>query len=270
MPTTYYDTLHGEIIAEYTDGVQLDYLKDALGSVTAWVDQNCNIVATARYKPFGDILVSTGTLGRFTWVGTLGYRTTGLGVANFYVRARHYASQQGLWNTVDPLWPKEAAYGYANESPVSLIDPSGRGCIFCNFVKLNPSNPFGCEKYERCERWRKPRTGPNWKDNTANLIWCVQCLGKHKIEDRAAAAGRGDKQMHCIAGCLAAILCDTPCPDNIGWLKELSDCAFGGTFGIDDAVATDDGWDIGRRYADNSRSLNIDILCKQQCAKTGW
>ncbi len=125
MPVTNYDTLHGEIIAEYTDGVQLDYLKDALGSVTAWVDQNCNIVATARYKPFGDILVSTGTLGRFTWVGTLGYRTTGLTWADKYVRARHYGSKQGQWTTVDPLWPKQEGYIYADASPGSRIDPTG-------------------------------------------------------------------------------------------------------------------------------------------------
>ncbi len=125
MPVTNYDTLHGEIIAEYTDGVQLDYLKDALGSVTAWVDQNCNIVATARYKPFGDILVSTGTLGRFTWVGTLGYRATGLGVANYYVRSRHYANQQGLWNTVDPLWPETSAYIVSSANITTVADPSG-------------------------------------------------------------------------------------------------------------------------------------------------
>ncbi len=125
MPVTNYDTLHGEIIAEYTDGVQLDYLKDALGSVTAWIDQNCNIVATARYKPFGDILVSTGTLGRFTWVGTLGYRSSGLTWADKYVRARHYGSRQGQWTTVDPIWPKERAYGYVNGNPMSRVDPSG-------------------------------------------------------------------------------------------------------------------------------------------------
>ncbi len=125
MPVTNYDTLHGEIIAEYTNGVQLDYLKDALGSVTAWVDQNCNIVATARYKPFGDILVSTGTLGRFTWVGTLGYRSSGLTWADKYVRARHYGSKQGQWTTVDPLWPTEQAFGYARGQSTSTSDQSG-------------------------------------------------------------------------------------------------------------------------------------------------
>ncbi len=125
MPVTNYDTLHGEIIAEYTDGVQLDYLKDALGSVTAWVDQNCNIVATARYKPFGDILVSTGTLGRFTWVGTLGYRSSGLTWADKYVRARHYGSKQDQWTTVDPLWPSEMPYGYVSGNPSTMSDPSG-------------------------------------------------------------------------------------------------------------------------------------------------
>lgn len=132
MPVTNYDTVNGEIIAEYTNGVQLNYLKDALGSVTAWVDQSCTIVASARYKPYGDILVSSGSLGRFTWVGTLGYRTTGLSVANYYVRARLYAAQQGFWNTVDPLWPRERAYDYAPANPVSNTDQSGLFSWICN------------------------------------------------------------------------------------------------------------------------------------------
>ena len=34
MAVTNFDTINGRIVSEYTNGVQLDYLTDALGSVT--------------------------------------------------------------------------------------------------------------------------------------------------------------------------------------------------------------------------------------------
>ena len=76
MKTSYY-TVNGEIIGESSNGVRLDYLTDALGSVTAKVDQTGAVVSTARYKPYGDLL--SGTSYKFGWVGTQGYRKTATG-----------------------------------------------------------------------------------------------------------------------------------------------------------------------------------------------
>jgi hypothetical protein len=42
-----------------------------------------------------------------------------------YVRARHYSYVSGLWNTVDPLWPDESAFGYVGGQPLFWIDPTG-------------------------------------------------------------------------------------------------------------------------------------------------
>ncbi|HLV81065.1 MAG TPA: hypothetical protein VKT32_12325 [Chthonomonadaceae bacterium] len=80
MPVTNYYSLDGQIIGEKTTGSpRVDYLTDALGSVTATVNQNAQVVNTYRYKPYGALLAKTGigTDPAFQWVGTQGYRQTG-------------------------------------------------------------------------------------------------------------------------------------------------------------------------------------------------
>ena len=74
MPVTNYLTVNGEIIGESTGGVRTDYLTDALGSVTATVDQSASVVNTYRYKPYGELLAKTGTGSDpiFGWVGSQG------------------------------------------------------------------------------------------------------------------------------------------------------------------------------------------------------
>ncbi len=124
MPVTNYYTVNGEIISESTDGVYLDYLTDALGSVTAKVDQTCTVVSTARYKPYGDLL--SGTQYKLGWVGSQGYRNTGLKYSGGYVRARHFSTEQGQWTTADPLWPSERLYIYCQANSTSDSDPTGR------------------------------------------------------------------------------------------------------------------------------------------------
>ena len=118
MKTAYY-TIDGEIIGESTNGVCLDYLTDALGSVTAKVDQTAQVVSTARYKPYGDKLAGTDYV--YGWVGGHGYRKAASGS---YMRARHYSSSSS-WTSIDKYWPGENAYGYVVSNPANRIDPSG-------------------------------------------------------------------------------------------------------------------------------------------------
>ncbi|WP_144241251.1 hypothetical protein [Fimbriimonas ginsengisoli] len=82
---------------------------------------------TERSKPHGGTLASTGTEPSFTWVGTLGYLKAAGSVHNdFSVRARFYGYREGLWATLDPLWPREHAYAYLNGSPSYFSDSSGK------------------------------------------------------------------------------------------------------------------------------------------------
>ncbi len=119
LSTAYY-TVDGEIIGESTNGLRLDYLTDALGSVTAKVDQTGAVTSTARYKPYGDKLV--GSIYTFGWVGAYGYRISAGGI---YIRNRTYASGAARWGTRDKLWPNESPYGYVFDNPIVRIDYNG-------------------------------------------------------------------------------------------------------------------------------------------------
>jgi len=125
--TNYY-SVDGEIYGERAGtGARTDYQRDALGSVTGTTDSAGAVVNTYRHKPYGSQLAKTGTGPdpKFLWVGTIGARETGLAHSSHYIRARHYAQEEGNWTTVDPLWPREPAYGYVNSSPANFIDPQG-------------------------------------------------------------------------------------------------------------------------------------------------
>lgn len=127
MAVTNYYTIDGQIIGEATSGARTGYLPDALGSVTATVDESGTVINTYRYKPYGSQLSKSGvgTDPKFQWVGQHGYRQTGLSHAGSYVRARHCSNQGATWISVDFHWPKVDAYQYADNNPLSKIDPSG-------------------------------------------------------------------------------------------------------------------------------------------------
>jgi RHS repeat-associated protein len=120
-----YDTIDGRMIGYHASGVQKDFLTDALGSVTAEVDQACTKTFEGRYKPYGGNLSSPGSRGSFGWIGTWGYRETGLNSAGHYVRTRYYSKTSALWNSSDPEWPAERPYTYCNDRPSRAIDRSG-------------------------------------------------------------------------------------------------------------------------------------------------
>src|ERR1044072_2433939 len=104
MPVTNYYSVDGELIGEKpSGGSRVDYLTDALGSVTATLNQSAQVVNTYRYKPYGSQLAKTGVGAdpAFQWVGTQGYRPTGRKFSDTYVRARHYDSSTGRWTTKD-------------------------------------------------------------------------------------------------------------------------------------------------------------------------
>lgn len=131
LMTKRYYSVDGEILGDSDAG---DYMRDALGSVTATCNPDTGSVwNTYRYKPYGSDLSSSGGEKpdpKFRWVGTAGYRQTSISHSASYVRARHYGHEEGRWTTVDPLWPAEASYSYTHNSPASNIDPSGLKAVF--------------------------------------------------------------------------------------------------------------------------------------------
>jgi len=127
MPVTNYISVNGRMLSEVTDGVILDYVPDALGSIHSVVDQTATAVKTMRYKPYGEVLSRSGSISdrMYQWVGTYGYRATFNYASSHYVRARHYSQTPGTWTTVDPLWPEENKYTYVEGRAIYAIDPSG-------------------------------------------------------------------------------------------------------------------------------------------------
>ena len=126
MGVTNYYTVDGQMIGYKDANGRKDFLTDNLGSVTAEIDQTgTNRTFDGRYRPYGNSLWSTGTRGAFGWVGTWGYRSTGLSASTHYIRARHYSQANGSWTTVDPIWPNELAYTFVIGRPTYRIDYSG-------------------------------------------------------------------------------------------------------------------------------------------------
>src|SRR5215212_59197 len=117
MPTTNYYSINGELIGEKVGtGARTDYLTDALGSVTATLNQSGAVVNTYRYKPYGAQLAKTGAGAdpAFRWVGNQGYRQTGKKYSDVYIRARHYGEREGRWPNRDPYGPIFIGYTYAD------------------------------------------------------------------------------------------------------------------------------------------------------------
>jgi len=126
MAVTNYYSVRGEIIGEHTAGQsRLDYLPDGLGSVIATIDQTLTVKSTARFKPYGADLATTGTVTSFGWAGVSGYRRTSRPHADIYIRARTDSTSDGRWISLDPLWPNTSAYLYAGANPIRVIDYFG-------------------------------------------------------------------------------------------------------------------------------------------------
>jgi RHS repeat-associated protein len=137
MKKSYY-SVNGELLGEKTAGGQrVDYLTDALGSVTATVDQTGTVLNRYVYKPYGSLLVKTGVAAdpAFTWVGSQGYRQTAKKYSDVYIRARHGDTLNGRWTSKDPIgfggedWN---LFRMVRSRPVDRTDPTGKVINYCS------------------------------------------------------------------------------------------------------------------------------------------
>jgi len=124
-----YSNFCGMVVSETRSGVESDYVSDPLGSTIGLMGVTGTMTDRWEYWPWGEVVSRTGTNATpLTFLGILGYFKDVLDKL-FYVRARHLRADLAKWLTVDPLWPNEQAYVYANEQPVSRVDPSGRVAV---------------------------------------------------------------------------------------------------------------------------------------------
>jgi RHS repeat-associated protein len=150
MATTNYYTVNGRIIGESTGGTRTGYLPDALGSVTATV-QNGAVVNTYRYKPYGEMLTKTGGGAdpKYRWIGMYGSRYVSTDVS--YVRARHYDMNKSQWMSIDSAWPYQSSYQYCDNSPVVFIDKSGDQKV--NPIEAVDVHPTGTADIQCTRAW---------------------------------------------------------------------------------------------------------------------
>jgi RHS repeat-associated protein len=221
MPMTErFYSVNGQMMGYESGGVKKDFLTDHLGSITAEIDQTQTRTYDTRYSAYGRNNWSTGTGCGFGWVGSYGYRETGLFHMSHYVRARHYSYITGNWSTVDPLWPDESAYGYVGEGATRFTDPLGRrperpgdGLERCK--KKKPSECFAC-----AEIWYRKNGlfNPRKSCDRANA-WCgtnIKCgpLGIFPVPKSGGCSPGAimdyaeqihkisDKMAHCVAVCM--------------------------------------------------------------------
>jgi RHS repeat-associated protein len=125
MPVVNYTTVNGRILHEDRNGVKTLFMPDTLGNVieTRNMDTGAQTSSTT-YWPYGEVRTQTGTNpSPFGFCGVWGYYTQA--GQPTYVRARYYRPNLGRWQTVDPLWPNEASYGYVGCIPLQFIDFTG-------------------------------------------------------------------------------------------------------------------------------------------------
>ncbi|WP_189970300.1 FG-GAP-like repeat-containing protein [Streptomyces violascens] len=113
------------------------YHHDGLGSVTDLTDAAGTNQYRYAYDAFGglttDKLTASPPANPFTYTGQ--YKEPTTETLGYNLRARNYAPDQGRFTSRDPetqspLDPYAADYGYADNQPTSLTDPSGR-CPLC-------------------------------------------------------------------------------------------------------------------------------------------
>ena len=142
------NTLQVQRYYVWTPGGRLLYLIDAtsgnavrffhydrVGSTLALTSGAGAVTDAYAYSPYGVLLGHTGTSPQpFTYIGEFGVRSEA--AANLYhMRARYYEPVGARFLTRDSRWPRLAnnrtldPYTYANENPLSFIDPLGQDSL---------------------------------------------------------------------------------------------------------------------------------------------
>jgi RHS repeat-associated protein len=273
MPMTEcFYTMNGQMMAYDSGGVTKDFLTDHLGSIIAEVDQDENVTYQARYSAFGKPTSSTGTGCGFGWIGSYGYRETGLPHMSHYVRARHYSQVTGNWSTVDPLWPGESAYGYVGGRASAVFDASG----------LQGQGIIG--KYEWDPRPRNCHTGNLVNHNfnkrscfggTFSLCMCNAAkAGQDAVNGKTDGTKKGNAIDHCTLACTIMASCGPSgstewdsreeCPTNPICCIPLSDCGR-------DSGNNNIGFGFGRGLPRNLKSKeSIAQMCYSKCKSAGF
>ncbi|MEV6595682.1 RHS repeat-associated core domain-containing protein [Actinoplanes sp. NPDC051346] len=142
-------------LAQIAGTTALYYFHDQLGSTRVLTNQDGSVNTTYEYTADGALKSRTGTANNpFQFAGQYWDSTTGL----YHLRARYYDPGTAQFISRDPaVSMTRQPYGYANNNPVNLTDPSGlyvpgvNGCGSSGGVKF-PEFSFGsaCNRHDFC------------------------------------------------------------------------------------------------------------------------
>jgi len=129
----------------------MTFLRNALGSIIALVDDNGSIQTEYSYEPFGAVTISGAASTNPYQYGSHQNDGTGL----YYYSARYYSPTMGRFISEDPAGMEGGLnlYVYASDSPATLQDPTGLSpesgsgeCQPCQAIlryhKVNQKYPF--------------------------------------------------------------------------------------------------------------------------------
>ena len=175
-----YATVNGELVEETREGVTTTYVSDTLGSVIQTRNAAGTQTSSTAYWPFGEVRTSTGTNpSPWGFCGTWGYFRDALN--RLYVRARILRLDLSRWLTVDPLWPREKPYSYANQRSTDTVDPSG----MISWIIIGIIGLVG--------------------------LACALCVLKVLDALSDIDLGTQDKRKHCVMACMLGMLCGPVC-----------------------------------------------------------
>lgn len=150
--SSYY--LHGPDLAvkiDANDPTQITcFHADASGNIVRLTDKTRASVAQYAYSDYGRPFATTGAAtpdtNPYRFVGSQGVMEEPILPGLYFMRARYYLSDAGVFLSVDPVknigagWKPER-YGYADGNPIKNGDPDGNEV--CPF-SLNPLQLAGC------------------------------------------------------------------------------------------------------------------------------
>ena len=154
---TDYPGYWGGLASQNRSGVSSFYGFDSQGSTRILVSLGGVVTDNYSYTAFGVELQSgSGTVNPHGYIGKFGYWNDRPNMN--YVRERLLMALFGAWmkrDTVTLRRAKRSAYSYAKNSPVVLLDPSGRVPVADTHKTsdIDPfplSNPAGCSELSKC------------------------------------------------------------------------------------------------------------------------
>ncbi len=117
--------LHGELISQRRNGQTYYYHYDGLGNTVAVTDENENVVETATYSAFGEVVQKTSSIANpFGYKGALGYYTNPV-TNDLDVRGRIFKPVIARWLSVYPiglLVHDSNLFRYVKNSPINLAN----------------------------------------------------------------------------------------------------------------------------------------------------